>query len=291
VINKKYLTFFLIVVITISVISCKTTRKISSEKVRPMGAGKLYSLVSGNYLPYNTLSIKFDVNIKSDEIDRSIGGTLRIRKDSLIWVSISPALGIEAARLQFTPDSIMFVNKMKNEYFVKSYDYFDYKFQTDLSFSDLQSIFTNEIFLYSENDEENNERLNTDNKEERFYRKTFISTTDSNLYVLKTQRKHKIKKYIKKNKNKDFIVETLSITPDIFKISNISVTDYGEKRTLNIQYSEFIDVNNKVMPTLIKMQVETSQKNMSTEIKYNKITVNSDVSFPFKIPEKYKRIE
>jgi len=39
------------------------------------------------------------------------------------------------------------------------------------------------------------------------------------------------------------------------------------------------------------MQVETSQKNMSTEIKYNKITVNSDVSFPFKIPEKYKRIE
>jgi tellurite resistance-related uncharacterized protein len=43
--------------------------------------------------------------------------------------------------------------------------------------------------------------------------------------------------------------------------------------------------------TLIKMQVETSQKNMSTEIKYNKITVNSDLSFPFKIPEKYKRIE
>lgn len=290
-INKKYLTFFLIFVIAFTLISCKTTRRISSEKVRPMGAGKLYTNVTSNYLPYNTLSIKFDVNIKFDDIDRTLGGTLRIRKDSLIWISITPALGIEVARIQFTPDSIMFMNKLKNEYFVKSYDYFDNKFQTDLSFKDLQAIFTNEIFLYSETDEENNERLNTDNKEERFYRKTFISTTDSNLYVLKTQRKHKIRKYIKKNKTADFIVETLSITPDIFKISNISVIDYSEKRTLNIQYSDFIDVNTKVMPSVIKMQIETSQKQMNADIKYNKVTVNSDVSFPFKITDKYKRTE
>ncbi len=290
-INKKYLTFFLIFVIAFTLISCKTTRIISSEKVRQMGAGKLYTNVTSNYLPYNTLSIKFDINIKFDDIDKSIGGTLRIKKDSLIWISLTPALGIEVARIQFTPDSIMFMNKLKNEYSSKTYEYFDNKFQTDLSFNDLQAIFTNEIFLYSDTDEENNEKLNTDNKEERFYRKTFISTTDSNLYVLKTQRKHKIKKYIKKNKTVDFIVETLSILPNMFKISNISVIDYNEKRTLNIQYSDFIDVNYKVMPSVIKMQIETAQKQMNAEIKYNKITVNSDVSFPFKISDKYKRVE
>ena len=287
----KNATFYLLVVIVLIMFSCRTTRHISTEKVRIMGAGRLYTLVTENYLPYNSISIKFYVNIKFDDVERSISGTLRIRKDSLIWISITPALGIEMARIQFTPDSIMFMNKLKDEYFKKSYDYFDNKFQTDLSFNDLQAFFSNEIFLYSETDEEHNEKINADNKEKGFFRKTFIPSTDSNMYVLKTHRKHKIKKYIKKNKTTDLIVETLHITPDIFKISKVAINDYGEKRTLNIQYFDFIDVNSKAMPSKINIDINTAEKHLTTEIKYNKITVNSDVSFPFKIPDKYKRID
>jgi hypothetical protein len=255
-----------------------------------MSAGKLYSLVTENYLPYNTLSIKFDINVQLDETERSVNGTLRIRKDSLIWVSISP-LGIDAFKIQFTPDSIMFLNIIKKEYSIKSYDYFDNKFQTDISFKDLQAILTNEIFLYSENDEENNERLNSDNREKDIFRKTFIPSTDSNMYVLKTQRKHKIKKYLKKNKVVDFIVETVAIAPEIFKVSKVNINDYSEKRNLSIQYSDYIDVNAKVFPSNIKILVSALNKQMSTEIKYNKITVNSDINFPFKISEKYKRVD
>jgi hypothetical protein len=87
-----------------------------------------------------------------------------------------------------------------------------------MSFSNLQSILTNEVFLYSETDEENNEKYNTDSQEREYFRKTFIPATDSNMYVLKTHRKHKIKKYIKKNKTSDLIVETLRILPEIFKL-------------------------------------------------------------------------
>lgn len=285
---NKHITFFILFVIVVTMISCKQTRHISSEKVRQMGAGKLYSLVTENYLPFNTISIKFDVNIKLDDIDKSVGGTLRIKKDSLIWISIAP-LGIDAYKIQFTPDSIMFLNILQKEYSIKSYDYFDTKFQTDLSFKDIQAILTNEVFLYSETDEENNERLNSENREKDVFRKTFISSTDSNMYVLKTQRKHKIKKYLKKNRTVDFIVETLTIAPEIFKVSKVNINDYNEKRSLNIQYSDFIDVNTKVMPSVLKIDVLAIDKQMSTEIKYNKITVNSDISFPFKITDKYIR--
>lgn len=255
-----------------------------------MGAGRLYSLVTENYLSYKTLSIKFDVNIKFDDIDKSVNGTLRIKKDSLIWISIAP-LGIDAYKIQFTPDSIMLLNILKKEYSIKSYEFFDNKFQTDISFKDLQAILTNEIFLYSESDEENNERLNSDKGEKDLFRKTFIPSTDSNMYVLKTHRKHKIKKFLKKNRAVDFIVETLSITPEIFKVSKVNINDYSEKRNLTIQYSDFIDVNNKILPSLLKIEVTASSKQMSTEIKYNKITVDSDISFPFKITDKYKRTD
>ena len=51
-----------------------------------------------------------------------------------------------------------------------------------------------------------------------------------------------------------------------------------------------IDVNSKVVPSTIKIELNATEKHMNAEIKYNKVTVNSDVSFPFKITDKYKRI-
>ena len=255
-----------------------------------MGARKLYSMITSNYLPYHTISIKFDAKVESEDLNQSINGTLRIRKDSVIWISITPALGIEAARLQFTPDSIMFMNRIKNEYFINSYEFFENKLQTEISFDDLQAIFTNEIFLYSESDDESNEKFNPDSLDRDYFRKTFIASTDSNRYVLKTHRKHKIKKRIKRNKTSELIVETLKIAPEIFKITNVNIEDYTEKRTLTIQYSDFIDVNTKVMPSIINIDVKTSEKNFHSMVKFNKITVDSEISFPFKISEKYKRI-
>ncbi len=287
---EKLKYIFTGLIIMVMFVSCRQTRLLSNEKVRPMGARKLYSNVTGNYLPYHTLSIKFEVNIQSEDINQSLSGTLRIRKDSLIWISITPALGIEAARLQFTPDSIMFMNRLKNEYFINPYDYFENKLQTELSFNDLQAVFSNEVFLYSESDEESNEKFNADSLDRDYFRKTFISSTDSNRYVLKTHRKHKIKKHIKRNKTNELIVETLKIAPEIFKLTDVSINDYTEKRNLNIQYSDFIDVNTKVVPSLINIEIKTAEKQFRAEIKYNKITVDSDVSFPFKITEKYKRI-
>lgn len=285
--NIIYLFYF--VAICFAIISCKTTKTINSEKVRLMGAGKLYSIVTSNYLPYNKLSIKFDASVYFDSVSHSFNGTLRIRKDSIIWISIAP-LGIDAFKMQFTPDSIMFLNILKKEYFVNSYEYFENKFQTEVSFGNLQSIFTNEVFLYSETDEENNEKYNTDSQEREYFRKTFIPATDSNMYVLKTHRKHKIKKYIKKNKISDLIVETLRILPEIFKLEQIMVNDLSEKRSLIIKYSDFVDVNSKIIPSAIRIELNTAEKHMNADIKYNKITVNSDVSFPFKINDKYKRI-
>lgn len=270
--------------------SCRQTRSLSSEKVRAVTARKLYSSVAGNYLNYHTVSVKFSSGFSSGDNNLSFSGTMRIKKDSLIWVSIAPALGIEVARLQFTPDSIMFINYLSKEYFIKSFESFGNKFQVDISYNDLQSILMNEIFLYSESSDELNEKLNQDTLDVDYFRKTFISTADSNRYVLKTHRNFKIRKHLKKNKHNDLIVETIKVAPEIFKITDVEVIDFNEKRNLIIEYSKFTDIINKVFPTFISVEITTPEKKIKSEITYNKITVNPDVSFPFKITEKYKRI-
>ncbi|HAR20844.1 MAG TPA: DUF4292 domain-containing protein, partial [Cytophagales bacterium] len=41
--------------------------------------------------------------------------TIRIRKDSVIWISVNPALGIEVVRALITKDSIFVIDKIHKD--------------------------------------------------------------------------------------------------------------------------------------------------------------------------------
>src|SRR6185295_20282914 len=48
----------------------------------------------------------------------------RIRKDSAVWISISPALGIEVARMLMTKDSIRIIDRIDKKRYARGYDFF-----------------------------------------------------------------------------------------------------------------------------------------------------------------------
>ncbi|MCS6967900.1 MAG: DUF4292 domain-containing protein [Cytophagales bacterium] len=54
-----------------------------------------------------------DVNTNAD---------IRIKKDSAIWVSLRPGLGIEAARVFITPDSVRILDKLNNDFLGFTFD-------------------------------------------------------------------------------------------------------------------------------------------------------------------------
>ena len=66
----------------------------------------------------------------------------RVRKDSAIWMSITPALGVEAARLMLTPDSVHFYSKVPGNRFAYagSYAAFDSLLSTELTFDMIQRM-------------------------------------------------------------------------------------------------------------------------------------------------------
>lgn len=273
--------------------SCKTVYKVNSEKVKRVSDRRIIRNVLGNYLDYNTLSYRFNGEFSDSGKTVSFNGTLRIRKDSLIWISVSVALGIELARIQISKDSLYFMNKIKDEYYIRDVEHISGLFQVDMDYEILQSVLTNQIFLYAEEDEQANSRreeVEDDEPDPGAYRKTFIADTDSNLYVLKTFRKRKLKKHIRKNRP-EIIVQVFHIIPEIYKISNVSINDMSEKRELNITYSKFMLLDSVMVPYHIQMDIIEREKMVSLSLDFSKITRNPDVAFPFTIPEKYILIE
>ena len=291
--NRAIKIMFLALVLSAALSACKTTYQVGSEKVKKVSDRKIIRNVIRNYLTYNTLSYRFNGEFSDSGKTTSFNGTIRIKKDSIIWVSLSVVLGIELVRIQITKDSVYFMNKIKDEYFIREIDYISNAFQVDVNYEILQSIITNQIFLYAEEDESNNIRRVEevdDEPDPGVYRKTFIADTDSNQYVLKTYRKRKLKKHIKRNRP-EIILQTYHVLPDIFKISNVNINELTEKRELDISYSEFSPIDSVMVPYNLVINIKDKQKFVSLNLKYSKINLNTDISFPFTIPEKYKPIE
>ena len=65
---------------------------------------------------------------------------MKIRKDSLIWISISPGLGLELGRVLLDLDSVHFMNRFEKTYFKSSYAELSEKTKSPLSFMRIQSL-------------------------------------------------------------------------------------------------------------------------------------------------------
>ena len=66
------------------------------------------------YKSFKSLNVEYS----EDKGKTSLKGQLRIQSDSLIWLTFSPALGIEAARVLLTNDSVKFINRLNKTYFL-----------------------------------------------------------------------------------------------------------------------------------------------------------------------------
>ena len=105
-------------ILTVTIFSsCNTQKKLIKAPIREEGADYLFGKLKANELNYRGFTAKFSAEYTNQGKKTSFNGQLRIQKDSLIWLSFSPGLGIEVFRIMITQDSVMFINRMNNTYF------------------------------------------------------------------------------------------------------------------------------------------------------------------------------
>src|SRR5215213_2919594 len=135
---KKFLAIALLV--SVIVIGCRSTKKIqtaiskkdTTELVRVDNPKfdstgfirDVYHKVINNRIDFNTFSAKIKVDYRGgDGKSYDFNAFLRMKKDSVIWVSVNAALGIEAFRVLITPDSVKVLNKLDKVAQLRSMDY------------------------------------------------------------------------------------------------------------------------------------------------------------------------
>lgn len=259
--------------------ACKSKKKLRQTaapatatkcNIEHKNAKTLISNLKANEFSFERLNAKMNVDATIDSTSNSFNITLRILKDSIVWMSISK-VGIEGARVLITKDSVKFFNKMNNTYFKGDFNYISNLLNTPLDFEILQSLLVgNSVTFYNED-----EKLKPG--------------IDDCQYLLGTIRKFKLRK-IEKGKDLKEPAQTIYMQPESFKIARIVFYDFNPDRMFDARFSDFTQIDStQFFPTKLHYNIKT-QKNISIDIHYTKPRLGEEQSFPFKIPDNYERI-
>ncbi|MEQ8629090.1 DUF4292 domain-containing protein [Ekhidna sp.] len=197
---------------------------------------------------------KFDDGKK----DVSATANFRIKKDSIIWLSISPGLGIEVARVLIDTDNVFVLDKMNKHYYEYTFKELSKKFDFDFNFQMIQSVILGNLV--------------------EPYKKQRVEKTDS---------------YFSYTASKGVYLFHNFIGSKSMKLEKVQVYDEGTRNTISVNYSDFILVDGEIFPNEISAVIDyEAEKKPNTEIRisYNKMVIeDTPLSFPYAVPSKYEK--
>ena len=211
------------------------------------------------------------VNVEStvDKETRAFNANLRICKDSAIWMSISPGLGIEVARVLIDKDSVRFINRLNSTYFKGGFDYLNKLLQVDVNFKMIQAVLLGNVYLHYGVDK-------------------YIQDRENAELVLSTLKFRKIKRE-NELEVPQILTQEIWYSPAQQKITKMEMQDYRPIRKFNVRYNAFETVEGISLP--VKINIEASaNKELKIVLDYSKIGLNKELNLPFNIPDGYESI-
>jgi hypothetical protein len=266
---------FSICTLVLLLFSCKIQEKDSVKlKIKARSSKFLINKLKTNEFQFETISAKAAIALTDSANKKTSFKThLRIRKDSVIWISIT-AIGLEAARVIITQDSVKLINRIKKQYFLGDFNYINKMFGTELDYQMLEALLIGNSLNFNENEKVH---ARVDRKKE--------------LYYLSTEKKRKVKKELQKEKEKiKKEAQVLWLDPISFKIKDILLTSPEKNRSLAGFYSEYKTIEKQFIPYKILFQLK-SKSSSTIEIDYSKFSSGKSLTFPFKISSKYAELQ
>jgi hypothetical protein len=197
--------------------------------------------------------IKYDDGLQYFNANANI----RIRQDSLIWISIS-STGVEAIRAIIQKDSIYVIDRLNKKYQKFTFDSLQSAYNLDLNYDMVQALLIGNLIKT---------RKNSDKvvKEDEFF---VLKQNNNNL---------EISNYVNSK---------------TMKIEKVDITEKPSSSSLEIRYEDFQVSNDKLFPfnnsLLLTYSRDNSEISSEIQIKFSRVAIDEKkMKFPFNVPNRY----
>jgi len=206
-------------------------------------------------IEFNTFSGKMKVEYEGKEAGDQATAYVRIQKDSVIWMSLTGALGIEGYRLMINKDSFMLMNKLEKTVQYRSIAYLTEITQVPFDFYSLQDlIIGNPVFI------------------------------DSNVVSYKNNNNELLILMVG-----DIFKNLLTIENDNHQIMHSKLDDVNpiRNRTCDLTYDNY--ENNGKFNFSTKRRISIAEKSkLDINVEFKQYNFNKPQDYPFNIPKNYK---
>ncbi len=262
---------FLLPILLISS-SCNPYKKIAKTiMLEEQTPSFLVQKLNDNEFQGDWMNAKASITVLRNNENIDFNVVMRIRNDSVIWLSISPGLGIEAVRVLIRKDSVKVLDKINKRYWVSDFKYLNKLFEIPVTFDMLLSVIEGNYFSY---------------QDETKPRSAYV---DNQYYLLSNLvRKKKLRSEEDVDLTKKYI-QDVWISPDNYRIAASLTQDRRAHVSCDIRYSDFRMVETRLFPFHSNIVLK-ADKPFKIAVEYSKVAVNKPLEFPFNIPDNYEKM-
>lgn len=207
---------------------------------------------------FTTLRSRLRAGYSTQDDSQSISISMRMEKDSAIWLSAKLAGIIPLAKMLITPKEVKYYEKINKTYFVGDFRLLSEWVGTKLDFGKVQNLLTGQT----------------------------IYDLDKDVYRLE-----KIDRGYEFHSEKEaFLTKLFLLNPKTFKAEAQQLIREKEQQSVTITYPEYQQINGFYFPKKITIIANQAGESTKINIEYHSVEFNVPVSLPFTIPSGYKEI-
>lgn len=237
-------SLFIFIVFLSSCAGIKLTTNTSSQSAQQILQNTKLNTAQ---LEWVTANIKGKVDFDGSNLP--INANLRLKKDSVIWLSISAIMGLEALRAHITPDSLHLINRLNSTYFVGNINALSSQYNLPFSFFELQ-----DLILASVNPKEKN---------------SYTVDVSPEAYILFSSNNQSV---IKLNTN--------YLPLEVFHSKS-------DSQYVKTNYLNYAQTDSVWLPKTVTIDLQSSEKTAKATLNYSKATINRPKKLKFSIPSSY----
>lgn len=181
---------------------------------------------------------------------------LRIKKNEIIWASITAFAGMEVARVLITPDSIKLMNRMESVYSIHPFSFIHDYTSNKIDFKALESLLIGNSIPFTLQEGEVSLEENS----------VVLKGSDSGL-----------------NFNNRY--------SGILKPVNVQLQNNKSGQQLSIRYNNHAEIGDKQLPVKLTIVSKINLNNINLDIEYQAPQFDVSQDYPFSVPKRFTLIK
>jgi flagellar motor switch/type III secretory pathway protein FliN len=215
-----------------------------------------------------TSKVKFSVEMGSQDI--TLTGNLKMKRDDVIRLQLMAFGFVEAARIEFTKEYVLIMDRINKQYLMAPYIQVDFLRNSGLNFHSLQALFWNELF------QPNRTELTQEDM------KKFNVSTDNGDAIITMDADNMSYSWLASEADGHIKMANIIYKP------RLESEGYSQ---LNWDYQDFQMLDKKKFPTSMNIAVNTANKEVKVGIKLNYLGNDSDWETRTEVSNKYREVK